>query len=257
MNELKAKLHKGELTLGSWLTTSHPATVEIMASAGFEWLVVDLEHTAIELKDAMYLIPLIQAAGMKALVRVSKNEEVVIKRVLDLGADGIIVPMVNSAEDAQRAVDYAHYPNIGRRGAGLYRAQKYGMGFQDYVEWSAEELIIIAQVEHIESVNHLEAILDNPRIDGTIVGPFDLSASLNKPGRYNEPEVVRAIERIEEVCKARKKPLGFHVIPPDYREIKNRIDKGYSFLAFSLDTLFLGEKVRSEMGALRKDLSNE
>ena len=122
MNNLKEKLKKNLPTIGSWVTIGHPSIVEIMATAGFEWLTIDLEHSAIDISKAMELITVIQANDMAALVRVSKNEEVVIKRVLDAGADGVIVPMVRTVEDAQQAVDYVKYPPFGKRGVGLCRA---------------------------------------------------------------------------------------------------------------------------------------
>jgi 2-dehydro-3-deoxyglucarate aldolase len=130
-------------------------SVEVMALAGFEWLVVDIEHTSIDLSSTENLIRTIQANDIKALVRVSKNEEVIIKKVLDMGADGIIVPMVNSKEDAAQAVNYAKYPPQGKRGVGLYRATKYGTNFEEYKKWVDEELVIIAQIEHIDAVNNI------------------------------------------------------------------------------------------------------
>ncbi len=127
--QLKEKLKNNLLTIGSWITIPHPSIVEIMATAKFEWLCIDMEHTAIDLKEAEILISTIQASGIKALVRVSKNEEVIIKRVLDIGADGVIVPMINNLDDAKKAIDFAKYPPTGKRGVGLYRASKYGNSF--------------------------------------------------------------------------------------------------------------------------------
>jgi 2-keto-3-deoxy-L-rhamnonate aldolase RhmA len=132
---LKNKLKYSKLSLGSWLTIPHQAVVEIMSSAGFEWLTVDLEHAAIDIQDLSNLIGHIQGNGMEALVRVSKNEEVVIKRAMDAGANGVIVPMVKNADDAKQAVGYVKYPPNGYRGVGLSRAQHYGIGFDSYMKW--------------------------------------------------------------------------------------------------------------------------
>lgn len=251
MNKLKQKLKKNKLTIGSWITLGNQAIVEIMATAGFDWLTIDLEHSVINIQEAQNLIAQIQANGMQALVRVSKNEEVVIKRVLDAGADGIIVPMIRNAKEAKMAVDFAKYPPIGKRGVGLARAQKYGIGFEEYKERLNNDLVIIAQIEHIEAVKNLEGILSVSGIDGIIIGPYDLSGSMNKPGRFNEPDVKAAICRVEEICKKVNKPLGYHVIQPDSKELQKRIDLGYTFLAFSLDFLFLGEKAREEMRKIK------
>ena len=129
---LKEKLTNQELSIGSWLTIPHVSIVEILGSAGFEWLAIDIEHTAIGIHQCFDLIAAIQANGMKALVRVSKNEEVIIKRVLDAGADGIIVPMVKNRAEALQALEYTYYPPRGKRGVGLSRAQRYGIGFDQY-----------------------------------------------------------------------------------------------------------------------------
>ena len=156
---LKNKLKNNQLTIGSWIMIGNPMNVEVMALAGFEWLVVDIEHTSIDLQTTENLIRTIQSKNIKALVRVSKNEEVVIKRILDMGADGIIVPMVCSKEDAIQAVNYAKYPPKGKRGVGLYRASSYGTKFEEYKKWVNEELVIIAQIEHIDAVNNIDEIL--------------------------------------------------------------------------------------------------
>ena len=246
MNKLKEDLKRNRLTIGSWITLSHPSIIEIMSSANFDWLTVDLEHSAISISEAQNLIAHIQANKMQALVRVSKNEEVVIKRVLDAGADGIIVPMIKNGKEAKMAVEFTKYPPLGKRGVGLARAQQYGIGFDEYKN-RINDLVIIAQIEHIDAVENLEEILSVQGIDGIIIGPYDLSGSMDKPGQFNDPDVKSAIKRVEEVCKKMNKPLGYHIIQPDGDELKEKIGLGYSFLAFSLDFLFLGEKAREEM----------
>lgn len=248
---LKEKLKNRELTLGSWLTIPHQSIIEILGSAGFEWLTIDIEHSAISIETVMNLIGHIQGNGMQALVRVSKNEEVVIKRVLDAGADGVIVPMIKNKEEAIEAVNYVKYPPLGKRGVGLNRAQKYGTAFDTYQKWVADEVVIIAQIEHIEAVNNLEEIFSVEGIDGIIVGPYDLSASMGYPGEYHREDVKAALDKIEEVSKRLNKPLGFHVIDSDHSKSVEKIKKGYSFLAFSLDFFFLGDKVREEMKLLK------
>lgn len=254
MKSLKNNLINNKVTLGSWITIGHQSVVEIMASGGFDWLCLDMEHSVIELKDAQNLIAHIHANGMDALVRVGKNEEVIIKRVMDAGATGVIVPMVNSAEDARQAVDYVKYPPVGKRGVGLARAQKYGTGFDEYKTWLQESSVVIAQIEHIKAVENIEAILDVDGIDGIMIGPYDLSGSMGMPGEYHKPEVIQAIERVEKVCKEKQKPLGFHVIQPDHQLIADKVKRGFTFLAFSLDFFFLGDKVRTEMQQLRNSM---
>jgi len=252
--KLKQKLKQNTLSIGSWITIGHQSVVEIMTTAGFDWLTLDLEHSVIELSQAQDLIAHIKHNGCQALVRVSKNEEVIIKRIMDAGADGVIVPMINSAEDARQAVNFVKYPPVGKRGVGLARAQKYGTGFDDYKKWLNDESVVIAQIEHIQAVENIEAILDVKDIDGIMIGPYDLSGSMGFPGEYDREDVKAAIEKVEQACKSKNKPLGFHVIQPDYNLIKEKQGKGYTFLAFSLDFYFLGDKVRGEMNQLKQGL---
>lgn len=244
---LKSKMRSKTLTLGSWITIPHQSIVEILASAGFEWLVLDLEHSAIDFQKTQEMMAHIQAQGMQGLVRVSSNEPVVIKRSMDIGADGVIVPMVLNQEEAQKAVNAVRYPPLGNRGVGLSRAQHYGIGFETYNKWVNSQSIVIVQVEHIDAVNNLESILSVEGVDGIIVGPYDLSASLGKPGEFNDSEVLEALNRVEEISSKYNKALGFHVIKPNHTEVTAKVKKGYTFVAFSLDFLFLGDKAREEM----------
>lgn len=251
---LKEKLKNNELTLGSWVTIGHPSVVEIMASAEFEWLVIDMEHTAIDLTIAQQLITTIQSKGVKALIRVSKNEEVIIKKVLDAGADGIIVPMIKNKKEAKEAVSYAKYPPNGNRGVGLYRAQEYGLSFDKYKKWTENELVVIAQIEHIEAVENIQDIITTDGIDGVIIGPYDLSASMGYPGDYEREDVKKAIQSVLDVCEARKFPSGFHVIQTDTQNIEERIKQGCTFLAYSLDFFFLGDSAREGMKKIKNGL---
>lgn len=251
---LKQKLKENQLSIGSWLTIPHQAVIEILGSAGFEWLTIDMEHSPISIETIMNLIGHIQGNGMQALVRVSKNEEVAIKRVLDAGADGVIVPMIKNKEEAIQAVNYVKYPPLGKRGVGLNRAQKYGTAFDTYQKWVKEEVVVIAQIEHIDAVHNLEEIFSVEGIDGIIVGPYDLSASMGYPGEYDRDDVKQALVKVDEITKKLNKPLGFHVIDSNHEKTLEKINKGYSFLAFSLDFFFLGDKARNEMKVLKSKL---
>ncbi|WP_445757920.1 HpcH/HpaI aldolase family protein [Polaribacter sp.] len=252
---LKEKLQKQDLSIGSWLTIPHQAIVEILSTAGFEWLAIDMEHSPISIETIMNLIGHIQGNNMQALVRVSKNEEVAIKRVLDAGADGVIVPMIRNKYEAKKAVNFVKYPPIGKRGVGLNRAQKYGTAFDTYQNWVKNHAVVIAQIEHIDAVNNLEEILSVDGIDGIIVGPYDLSASMGYPGKYDREDVQKALHKIDVITKKLNKPLGFHVVDSDHRKLLEKINKGYSFLAFSLDFFFLGDKARDEMLLLKEKIT--
>jgi 2-keto-3-deoxy-L-rhamnonate aldolase RhmA len=240
-----------KLTIGSWITLNHPSIVEIMADAGFDWLCVDLEHSVTDYFEAQQLISTIQAKGIKAYVRVGENNTRIIKRVLDAGADGIIIPMVNSKEDALKAINAVKYPPLGKRGVGLARAQKYGFGFEEYKDKFADKIKIIVQIEHIDAVENLKEILSLNGIDGTFIGPYDLSGSMGKPGKYNDDDVKEVLRRYELIAKKYDKLIGVHVIQPDYQLVLDKINLGYNFIAFSLDTMFLGSIARNQVSKLR------
>ncbi|MDD1676831.1 MAG: aldolase/citrate lyase family protein, partial [Methanomicrobiales archaeon] len=143
-NPLKKKLAGNQVTIGSWITLGHTAVAEVMAEAGFEWLTIDMEHSVITLDVAQQLMQVIEGHGVVPLVRVGENDPTLIKRVMDAGAYGVIVPMVNSAQDARRAVAAVRYPPSGTRGVGLARAQAYGMDFESYAATINEESVVIA-----------------------------------------------------------------------------------------------------------------
>jgi len=252
MSSLKAKLANNILTVGSWITLAHPAIAEIMAKAGFDWLVVDLEHSVITIREAEELIRIIGLSRVTPLARLSANDPVQIKRVMDAGAHGIIVPMVNSRQDASRAVEALAYPPRGKRGVGLARAQGYGTRFGEYQTWLEQESIVIVLVEHIKAVENLANILSVEGVDGFIVGPYDLSGSLGVPGQFEHPAMVEALQEILRVASGRKVVAGYHVVPPQPDLVIQKVHEGYRFVAYGVDMLFLGEMCRSGLRKIRE-----
>jgi len=248
---LKSHLRARKVSIGSWITTGHTAVAEIMAKLGFEWLAIDMEHSVITLHQAFQLAQVISLSGVTTLVRVSKNDPNIIKQVMDIGVDGVIVPMVNTKRDALDAVSAVKYPPQGNRGVGLARAQGYGLEFAKYKSRVNKDSIVIVQIEHIEAIENLEEILLVKGVDASIIGPYDLSASLGYPGEFNHKKVRAAMARYLKICNKLNKPAGFHVIDPEAMKVKDRIREGFRFVGFSLDTLFLGQKIRSELKELR------
>jgi len=248
---MKKRLSQNELTVGSWITLAHPAIAEIMAKSGFDWLAVDLEHSVITIREAEELIRIINLSGVVPLVRLTSNDPNQIKRVMDAGSHGVIVPMVNSVDDAEKAVKAVKYPPAGNRGVGLSRAQGYGTTFQEYLTWQKEESIVIVQVEHIDAVNNLEAIFSVEGVDGYIIGPYDLSGSLGVPGQFEHPDFLKAMARVKEVASQMKMAGGIHIIEPEVGQLKQRIDEGYRFIAYSLDTRMLEVSCRTCMESIK------
>lgn len=252
---LKQRIAARQLTVGSWLSFGYPAVGEIMATAGFDWLAIDMEHTAIDMSQAQQLIQIIDLAGCIPLVRVGANDPLAIKRAMDAGAHGVIVPMVNTPADARKAVSAVRYPPVGTRGVGLGRAHAYGLGFEKYKAWAEQETILIVQIEHIEGVDNLEAILAVEGVDGFIVGPYDLSGSLGRPGDFAHPEVAAALETVRTIMNRSEKVGGYHVVHSNRSEFTARIDQGYTFIAYGDDMVFLAEKVSAEAGFVAEHIT--
>lgn len=252
MLNIRQKLKKGELTLGTWQMIGNTSISEILCDAGFEWVTIDMEHTGIDVSDALELIRVIDRSGKVPAVRLSVNDHTLIKRVLDSGAKIIIVPMVMNGEEAKRAVDAVYYPPRGKRGVGLARAQGYGFGFDEYKERFEDEVVVVAQIEHIEAVNDLERILNVDGIDATIIGPYDLSGSLGHPGEFDRDDFKDALKKYEETSRKMGKPMGYHMVEPTKDNVSELIDKGYRFVALGFDSFFIGKKCREVLGNVKK-----
>lgn len=250
MKELKEKLADNTFTIGSWITIGNESVTEIMAQRRFDWLTIDMEHSAITLDITQRLIQVIDQYKLPALVRVGEKNSNLIKRVMDAGAAGVIVPNVKTVEEAENAVKSVKYPPIGFRGVGLARAQGYGFQFEAYKKHNQEQGIVIVQIEHVQGIERLEEILAVDGVDASMIGPYDLSGSLSMPGELTHSLVKEQINRYLTICMKMKKPAGLHVIPPDITEVQKRRSEGFSFVAFSLDTLFLGKKIDDELGEL-------
>ena len=248
VHQFRKKLRSGELLIGTMITLNSPEVAEIMKLAGYDWLFLDAEHGSLETLEMQRIL---QAAGSQTpcLVRVSISDEVPIKKALDIGAAGIIAPLVNSQQQAERVVRLAKYAPLGTRGVGLSRAHSYGFKFQEYLEKANEDITVVIQVEHIESVNNIERIAQVKGVDGVFVGPYDLSASLGILGKVNHPKVVAAIERVTEVCQDAGIPLGIFGISA--KAVRPYMERGYTLIAVSADIMMLGEAGRQLLSQVK------
>jgi 2-dehydro-3-deoxyglucarate aldolase len=243
-NGLRATLQAGRPALGTWLQFGHTAIAEVLAQAGFEWIGIDLEHSVIGLETLQLLIQVIELSGCVPLVRLSSNDPVLAKRVMDAGAHGVIVPAVNSAEEAERAVRSVKYPPDGFRGVGLARAHAYGRRFQEYVAEVREYAVVIVMIEHRTGVEQLEKILRVPGVDALFVGPYDLSASYGVPGQFEHPLMREAMARIVTVARGARVPPGIHVVHPPIVQVQARLAEGFRFIAYGGDMLLLVAAIR-------------
>lgn len=242
----------GELTIGTWVTLGHPSIAEILANAGFDWVAIDTEHSVITIDAVQALIRAIEPSGAEPLVRLANNDPVLIKRVMDAGAHGIIVPQVDNADLARAAVAAAYYPPTGTRGVGLARAQGYGADFEGYLRRLAEETVVVVMIEHAAAVEDIDAILSTSGVDGYLIGPYDLSASIGIPGQFDDERVVTMIERIREAGVRHGKPGGLHVVEPDPERFAVHTAQGFRFLAYSMDVRILDSVARRDLASLRQ-----
>ncbi len=237
-----------EAVYGTIVSLPSPEIAEAMALAGFDWLFIDLEHGAMSVLECQRMI---QAVGDRAesLVRVPELTESAIKKVLDTGAGGIIVPKVNTRAEAEKAVAYSKYPSQGQRGVGATRAHGYGIHFNDYVARANEDLMVVLQIERIEGVEHIESIAAVPGVDVIFIGPYDLSASMGLMGQLDHPSVLEAIARVEAVCREKGMYMGFFGMTPE--SVKPYVEKGYRLITCGTDTGFLVSGATNTLKELR------
>ncbi len=248
-NVFKKRLAQGDLQVGTLVTLSSMEVTEILCLAGFDWLFVDLEHSALGVQEAQAML---QVAGpqVPCVVRVPAIDEVWIKKVLDAGAAGIIVPQIRTAEDAGRAVQLCRYPPAGSRGAGIARAHAYGAEFSDYVARANEEVAVVIQIEHIDAVENLDSIIALPGIDALFTGPYDLSGSMGRLGQVKDPEVQAAISRVKKKAGQAGIPLG--IFGTTAEAVKPYIADGYKLIAVATDAVMLTTMARQTLAALRE-----
>lgn len=254
--DFKQRLNRREILLGTWISLPSEGLVEIAAFTGLDWITIDLEHSTIGIESAGNMIRVASLSSVASLVRLPCLDENMAKRVLDFGASGIIVPMINNAADAQKAVAMTRYHPRGTRGVGMHRAQKYTPeGFAEYMAESEDNTVVILQVEHIEGVNNLSEILSVEGVSGVLIGPYDLSCSINMAGDFNSEAFRKVVAEIVETANAFEMPLGYHLVEPNLDELEKLFATGYQFVAFSVDFRMVDVALRQAVAA-KRNLAN-
>ena len=237
-NNVKRKLHAGERSFGAWLHLCNGLSAEIMGEAGFDWILVDMEHGHGDLQTLVSQLQAMNASSSVPIVRAPWNDLVMIKKILDIGAYGIMIPWVNTKEQAEQAVQACKYPPRGVRGlAKVTRACSFGRNFPEYAHKANEEIMVIVQVETMTAVNNIDEILSVPDIDAVFIGPSDLSASMNILGQFDNPELLKAMNIVEESAKKHKVALG--TLCATIEQMQVLIDRGYQFVSMGSDASLL------------------
>ncbi len=248
-NRVKQLLHSGKLTLGSWIQIGHPDIAEIMANMGFDWLVLDNEHGPYSTETTQVLIQAMSSTETVPLVRVPWNDMVEIKRALDVGAYGVVIPWVNSKEEALYAVRACRYPPVGVRGVGPRRASRYGLEMREYLERANEEILIVAQIETQQAVDRIEEILSIEGVDAFFVGPLDLSTSLGYRGQIDHPKVRETLDKLLDAAKGAGVASGIYAY--NLELARSYVEKGFQFVSLADDTSLLIKGCQEFLDGLR------
>lgn len=250
---LKKKFQNRKNVFAAWTSLSHPSITEIFARAGVDFVGIDIEHSTISQEQSQRIIAASQTGGTLCLPRIASHNMEMIKRLLDSGADGLIVPMVNTPEEAEQLISWSKFSPVGRRSFGIARAQGYGFDFDDYTEkWNASSSLIV-QIESVEGVANIDKILSYEEIDGAMIGPYDLSGSLGIPGQLNHPKVVEAGKKVIAACAEHGKACGTQVVEPDMENVRSAFSAGYTFVVLASD-IFLLWKWSEKMGHIINEM---
>jgi 2-keto-3-deoxy-L-rhamnonate aldolase RhmA len=245
-NRLKRDLAAGKVCIGATLTMNSPTVAEIMSHVGLDWLWFETEHSSLTLDNVLTMLQATNGSDVSTVVRVPWNDKTMIKRALDLGPDGIILPLVNTREEAEEAVRAMKYPPTGERGAGLARAQCYGLHMGEYLQTANEEVMTIVMIEHIQAVENIHEILKVKGVDSVMVGALDLSGSMGMLGQTADPKVEGAIQKVLAACKQTGVPAGIITVAPE--QANQRIQQGFTNIILGIDVLFLHGSIQGALG---------
>ncbi len=232
---------------------SEPGFAELAVRAGYDFVAVDMEHTGADDGTLPSIFSAMNGSDCLPAARVSANSLMYIRKPLDLGAKVLFVPLVNTAEEAKRAVESANYPPKGVRGYAFCRANNWGADFDQYVQSFNDELLLIVMVESAEAVQNIDEILAVDGVDGVLLGPYDLSGSYGVSGKLDDVRVTDAIELVGKACNAAGKIAGQHIVTPTKALVENAVSQGYNFLALGMDVCFAWEGLQNTIRMAGRD----
>jgi 2-keto-3-deoxy-L-rhamnonate aldolase RhmA len=253
------KIGKSDAIIGSWINSVSPIVAEIMSASGFDFLVIDTEHSAADVPQVLTICQAIKAGNPDCIpmVRLPGNLYSETKRYLDAGAMGIIAPLINTAGEAKELIRSVKYPPLGERGVGFGRSHGYGFDFEDYMQTANQNIFVCIQIEHIEAVRNIDAILSVEGIDAAFIGPYDLSASMGITAQFSHPDYIKTCDKIVSKCKQYNIMPGIHVVHPEPAQVHTRIEEGYKMIGYSLDITVLGTHFREAICQIKERMSND
>jgi 2-keto-3-deoxy-L-rhamnonate aldolase RhmA len=245
-----------DTTLGTWLQINNATAAEVLANTGFDWIAIDIEHTDIGISSLTQLLRGMYGRGVTPIARVTRNDTLEIRRALDVGAAGVLVPFVNTADEARHAVAAAKYPPLGVRGFSFSRANDWGVHFDAEARSANESTSVIVMIESREGVDQIEEIAAVPGVDAVFIGPYDLSGSYGVPGQTEDPRVQAACRRVIAACEAANKSVGLLLVRPTLAAVRRVVADGYNLLCIGIDTVFLDQGARAARALTLSALQN-
>lgn len=257
MPSIRQALRDGRTVVGTWCNSGSPVIAELLATCAFDFVCIDVEHSAVDLPQAQQLFQAITAgnANCAPVVRLHGADYALVKRYVDAGARGVICPLINSREQAELLVSAVKYPPQGRRGVGFCRANRFGLRVQEDFASANEEIFVAVQIEHADAVANIDGILAVKGIDAAFIGPYDLTASMAITAEFDHPSYVAARDKILAACRRHRIVPGIHVVQPDVDEALQRAGEGYRLLAYSLDVTMLMHTCTAGVSRLRAALN--
>ena len=238
IKEIRTNLNDGGVSIGSWMQIPNSSISEIMGGAGYDWVAIDLEHGTFSNHQLPDIFRALELGDTLPLVRLAEGVSKDCKHALDAGAGGVIVPMVESSSQLEVVRDACRWPPAGVRGVGFSRANLFGKNFVEYGE-EAQAPLLVAMIENVLALKSLGKILAVDGLDAVLIGPYDLSASMGLTGQFDHPEFHAAIREIQVLSRENNVACGIHVVDADEKMLFKRINEGYRFLAYSIDSVML------------------
>ena len=252
--DLKAKLLNRQPIFAGWTSIGHPQIVEMLLRSEVNFVGIDMEHSTINQEQAQRIIAACDSFNIPCLPRLATHNGESIKRLLDSGANGVIIPNVETTNQVEQLIEWIKYPPLGKRGFGIARAQGYGHDFEKYTSKWNDSSILIIQIESIAAVKNIDKLLQFDEVDGVMVGPYDISGSLGIPGQIDHKDVLEAGQLVVNACNKYGKSCGTQDIDPTLESIRSSLNSGYTFMVLASDVFILwkwGERIQSLIKSCR------
>lgn len=239
LKKIRIKLKNSKTTIGTFMQINSSEIAEILSNTKFEWVALDMEHGTININDLNNIFRAIEINNKLPIVRLSSKNIIDCRKVLDYGACGVIIPIVENKLELENIIRNCKFPPHGSRGVAFIRSNNYGKEFDKYYNKLSKLKLIIAMIESVKGIENLDEILQTKFLDAIFIGPYDLSASLGCPGDFKNKIFIKALKKIKTECKKYNIPLGIHVVEPNRTNLQKIIEEGYNFIAYSMDTRFI------------------